>query len=78
MPRYFFNVVDGQSNIDTEGTLLRDEAELRQEAIRFAGALLRDGANATLWEGKPWTLEVQDEAGRTVIVLRLTAADIAP
>lgn len=45
MPRYFFNVHDGGSSPDQEGTELPDDDAARQEAVDFAGRMLSDEAS---------------------------------
>ena len=62
MPRYFFNVHDGHSCLDTEGTELADLDTARREALRFAGQVIEDqNQHNTL--GKDWRLEIADETG---------------
>jgi hypothetical protein len=77
MPRYFFHVEDGDPADDAEGAVLEDLAEARVQAVRLAGGMLSDGVDDTLWQGKPWRLAVEDEAGRTVIVLKFVAETVA-
>ena len=72
MPRYFFDVHDGTSSVDKEGTFCRDVASARREALRTAGAMLSDAQE--MWTGELWTMEVRDEAG--VIVVKLTFSAI--
>jgi hypothetical protein len=43
MPRYFFNLKDGHTSLDEEGTELADIHAARREAVTFAGQTLRDG-----------------------------------
>jgi hypothetical protein len=73
MPRYFFNVHDGISIRDTEGSEHPDVHSARLEAVetiaeRLKGALLM---NADI---SAWLMNVTDERGFTVIVLSFTAA----
>lgn len=65
MPRYFFNVHDGRSELDTEGTELtsRDAAQLA--AVQLTGEILQDEPHRQKL-GEAWHLEVLDEAGGTV------------
>ena len=60
MPRYFFHSEDGRLDYDQNGTELADPAAARREAVQFAGALLKDRAQA-VWEGTRWRLLVTDE-----------------
>ena len=61
MPRYFFHSEDGRLEHDQVGTELADPAAARLEAVRFAGALLKDRSQI-LWEGTDWRLLVTDES----------------
>jgi hypothetical protein len=79
MPRYFFHVIDGRSIIDNEGTELSGLKEARIEAIRLAGAILRDEGD-TFWNGEEWHMNVTDASRQSVLKLRFSADDqgIAP
>ncbi|TBY13071.1 DUF6894 family protein [Rhizobium laguerreae] len=73
MARYFFNVHDGISLIDTVGSEHSDVQSARHEAVetiaeRLKGALLKDS------DVSAWLMNVTDEQGVTVIVLSFTAA----
>ena len=60
MPRYHFNVHDGHTDIDREGTELPDVQSARSEALRLAGAIIDDaGRRSDL--GEEWRVEVMDE-----------------
>ena len=62
MPRYYFNVQDGCSGIDREGTELRDVHSARSEALCLAGAIIDDaGRRGDL--GQEWRVEVTDDTG---------------
>ena len=79
MPRYFFHVIDGREIIDNDGTELLGLKEARAEAIRTAGAILRDEGDK-FWNGEEWHMNVTDAAGQSVLKLRFSADDqgIAP
>jgi len=79
MPRYFFHVIDGHDIIDNEGSEMSSLKEARTEAIRLAGAILRDEGD-TFWDGTEWHMNVTDAAGQSVLKLRFSADDqgIAP
>lgn len=68
MPRFHFNVHDGQGIADTEGFELPCRDTARREAIVLSGALIRDRAREFRFE-KDWRLEVTDESG--LILYRL-------
>src|ERR687893_1642655 len=79
MPRYFFHVIDGRAIIDHEGTEFPNLRTARAEAIRMAGAILRDEGDK-FWSGEEWHMNVTDLTGQSVLKLRFSAADqdIAP
>lgn len=77
MPRYFFDVEDGHSTIDAEGTELPDVYAAQAEAIRFSGEVLRD-MGARFWNDTEWRLKVRDESGRFLFVLRFSAEEFTP
>lgn len=68
MARYFFNVYDGDSPTDTEGTELPDGQQARREAIRMAGLILLNEGER-LQTGDGWTMEVTDESGLVLFQL---------
>jgi hypothetical protein len=74
MPRYHFHVADGRDYPDLQGTVLSDLAEVRIEAVRFAGQLLNDEA-AQFWEGEDWSMRVTDNAGDTLFTLTFSATE---
>lgn len=74
MPRYFFNVIDGTSLRDGEGTELADIYTAQEQAICTSGEILRD-MGARFWDGAAWELEVTDERGKVLFVLRLSAEE---
>ena len=74
MPRYFFHVYDGSSSLDTDGTELPDIYTAQALAIRTSGEILRD-MGAKFWNGTEWKLEVADERGDTLFVLRFSAEE---
>jgi hypothetical protein len=69
MPRYFFNLHEcGTLVRDDEGREVRDDAQLRQLAVREARQLMA----AEITEGKlclSCRIDVLDEDGRPVIVV---------
>jgi hypothetical protein len=74
MPRYFFHVHDGSSTRDGEGTELPDIYAAQEQAILLSGELLRE-VGGKFWDGETWSLEVTDEAGRTLFILRFSAEE---
>jgi hypothetical protein len=74
MPRYHFNLSDGRSIPDLEGSELPDLASARREAARYAGQLLQDDPQA-VWDGGEWVLEVTDARGLLLFRLILSAIE---
>ena len=65
MPHFYFNVHDGRSKIDTEGSELPSRSAAQIMAIEFAGEILRDEARQIAC-GKMWSIEVTDTQGVAV------------
>ena len=74
MPRYFFHVKDGYSVRDDEGTELPDIYTAQAQAIRMSGEILRD-MGAKFWNGTEWSLEVADDRGEALFMLRFSAEE---
>jgi hypothetical protein len=72
MPRYYFHVEDGHSNLDGEGTEFPGLNAARIEAVRLAGAVLGESAE-TFWNDEQWALRVTDTAGLTLFALEFIA-----
>lgn len=68
MPRYYFDLHDGFSERDDDGTELNDVAHARQEALRFAGKIIHDEARKSGYYPE-WRLDVSDE--RRTLLFRL-------
>ena len=79
MPCYFFHIIDGRDIVDNIGTVLPNLSEAHAEAIRTAGAILRDEGDR-FWNGTEWRMNVTDASGHCVLKLRFSADDqgIAP
>ena len=71
MPRYHFNVIDGVSDLDQDGTDLPDLQAAWREARTLAAAILKDAGE---WDklGDEWRIEVTDAAG--LILFRIDVA----
>ena len=75
MPRYFFNVYDGYSSLDQDGTELPDIHTAQSEAIRLSGEILRE-EGGRFWNNTEWRLEVTDASGTVLFVLRFSAHEV--
>jgi hypothetical protein len=69
--RYFFNVQDGITSLDEDGTEFASLNEVRSETLRLAGEILRE-VGSSFWDHAKWNLWVTDETGLTVLTLTLT------
>lgn len=76
MPRFHFNVHDGEDLPDRTGTELADWQDARLEAIRIAGAILR-GDPGRIALGEDWRMEVTDETGLMLFRLDFTVMETA-
>ena len=76
LPRFHFNVFDGITSIDQDGTELPDIHSARQEALILAGAMIEDSAKRNEL-GEDWRLEVTDDAGLLLFRLDFTMAESA-
>ena len=71
MPRYFFHSEDGLLEHDETGTELADASAAREQAVRFAGALLAERPQA-MWEGTRWRLLVTDEQSLILFTIEVS------
>ena len=69
MPRYFFNVKDGQNLPDDQGTVLASPDAARVMAVLTSGEMLK-GRAESFWTDPDWQMHVTDEQGATVCHLR--------
>lgn len=74
MPRYHFNIHDGEDLPDLEGVELPDLVAARVEAVRISGECLRDHA-VKFWDGHEWQMEVTNDRGLTLFTLTFYATD---
>jgi hypothetical protein len=72
MPRFFFNIHDGTSFIDHQGTDLPDLKAVRREAIQTTAKMLKDSAD--YWDGTEWRMDVLNEGHELVLQLTFSAA----
>jgi uncharacterized protein DUF6894 len=74
MPRYYFNVHDGQDLPDEEGMELAGREAAHAEAVVAAGEMLKETGQRFL-RGDVWEMHVTDEAGETVCRLKFSGED---
>ena len=59
MPRYHFNIYDGITAIDLNGTQLDSPLHARREGMRLASELMRSEARCPK-VGEEWRIEIID------------------
>lgn len=69
MARYFFDLEDGQSDPDVEGTQISSLRSVRTAAVEMLGQVLRDRSQ-TFWDKPDLMLTVRSDDD--LILMRLT------
>lgn len=72
MPRYFFDIKDGQDFPDLQGSEWKDLAEARIEAVRYAAEVLREMPER-FWNAELWTMSVSDQNRQPLFTLKFFA-----
>jgi hypothetical protein len=72
MPMYFFNLLDNEEVVDSDGTELPDLAAARQHARQVVRELTfkRDGMLQRSWS--QWTMSVRDPDGQVLFSFPLS------
>ena len=76
MPRYFFNILDRQMSPDDTGTECSDVPAARAEAVRATGQMLQEAAERVR-QGQDWVMEVLDDRGHVLFIVRVAVEDRA-
>jgi hypothetical protein len=71
VPRYFFHMHDDCFSRDKDGIELPHIESAREEALRTAGGILRDGPLG-LENGGEWKMEVTDATGGVLFTVRFS------
>ena len=74
MPRYHFNLHDGNDQPDADGLELPGIVEARRCAVRLLGDVLRE-ADDSFWQAEEWRLEVTNADGLVLFTLNVLATD---
>lgn len=74
MPRYFFDVRDGQQICDDVGVILTDLTAARRHALRYVSALISE-LDDSFWAAEEWQVDVRDESGMMLFSLMLVGVD---
>ena len=75
MPRFFFDIRDGQFIRDDTGVELAGLQEARIQAVVFAAGLLKDNPGGNFWKGDDWQVEVRDERSLMLFTLSFLVTD---
>ena len=76
MARFFFHVVDGQFVPDTVGIECSTQAQVKTQAIRIAGEMIKD-LGSELWDTSRLDLFVCDAQNNTLLKLSFCAEDVS-
>lgn len=76
MTRFTFSLRSGAGNIEVEEIELPDAEAARREAIHACGDLLRE-MDGTFQPANAWEMEVRDDRGTRICVLRFSAETFA-
>ena len=77
MPRYFFDIKDGENLPDHTGSVWPDLAAARIEAVRYSAEVLKEMPDR-FWNSEEWTMTVKDEAGIPLFALKFMAENLEP
>jgi hypothetical protein len=76
--RFYFNVINSETELDSDGTHLSGLAEARIQALEMLGAMLQDAASIFPWGGAPWRVWVSDGpqgSGRVLFTVQVAAVE---
>lgn len=74
MPRFFFHIWNGAMVHDETGVELPDIYAAQNMAIVSSGELLRD-TGVKFWNQTEWKMEVADEHGQILFILRFSGEE---
>jgi hypothetical protein len=74
MPTYNFKLNDLANNSNRTGVELKDLAEAKCEAMKFAASVVCNSA-VEFWDAREWTLTVTDDAGLALFSLLLLGSE---
>ena len=75
MPRYFFDIRDGEDLPDRHGSEHADLAAARVESIRYSGEVLREMPER-FWNAEEWTMTVSDARRVPLFTLKFMAEQL--
>ena len=74
MPRYFFDIRDGDYFPDFVGAEFADLEQARLHSVILSTELLSENPSR-FWDGEEWQLEVRDEARLILFILTFMATN---
>ena len=77
MPRYFFDIIDGEDFPDHQGSEYADLAAARIEAVRYSAEVLKEMPER-FWNSEEWTMTVSDADKVTLFTLKFLAESAKP
>jgi len=76
MPKYFFDIADGQDFPDLRGSELPDLRAARVEAVRYSAEVLKEMPDR-FWKHERWTMTVSNHHRRALFTLRFVVDTLA-
>lgn len=73
---FYFNSESDHTELDPEGTELRNMDHARHEAVTLVGQMLMNGGGAALWRSKSlkvWVTDGPDGSGDVLFTLQVSA-----
>ena len=77
MPRYFFDIADGDDFTDHQGSEWPDLAAARVEAVRYAAEVLKEMPER-FWNTEEWVMTVRDALRRPILFVQGTRDTLCP
>jgi hypothetical protein len=74
MPRYFFDIKNGENIRDFQGSIHENLAAARLESLRYSSALLTEHPDK-FWNGEEWTMFVSDHNRVSLFTLKFQTGD---
>lgn len=75
MPRYYFDIKDGQDFPDLQGSEWPDLAASRVEAVRYSAEVLKEMPER-FWNCEEWTMTVSDQDRKPLFTLKFLAEQV--
>ena len=76
MPRYYFDIRDGEDLPDPTGLILGDLSAARLEAVRYSAEVLREMPDR-FWNAQEWVMTVRDSQRDALFTLKFQAENLA-